>query len=149
MSAQNLSDFERTLGYSFTDAALLKMALTHPSVAHESGPGSAVPHNQRLEFLGDAVLQLVLTRELYMKFPTYGEGPLTKARAQLVNRRMLAEHGKRLGIGLFLQLSRGEEMSGGRERQSSSRASSARSASSSPTAAAFTRSRDRASSSSC
>jgi ribonuclease-3 len=78
-----------------------------------------VYHNQRLEFLGDAVLQLVLTRELYLKFPAYGEGPLTKARAQLVNRRMLAEHGKRLEIGPFLQLSRGEEISGGRERQSS------------------------------
>jgi ribonuclease-3 len=69
--------------------------------------------------LGDAVLQLVLTRELYMKFPAYGEGPLTKARAQLVNRRMLAEHGKRLNLGQYLLLSRGEESSGGRERQSS------------------------------
>lgn len=98
---------------------MLKMALTHPSVAHEQGPGVNVPHNQRLEFLGDAVLQLVLTRELYMKFPGYGEGPLTKARAQLVNRKMLAEHGKSLGIGPHLTLSRGEELSGGRERQSS------------------------------
>jgi ribonuclease III len=119
MSAQNLSDFQRKLGYFFKDLTLLRMALTHPSVAHEQGPGASVPHNQRLEFLGDAVLQLVLTRELYMKFPAYGEGPLTKARAQLVNRRMLAEHGKRLGIGQYLQLSRGEEMSGGRDRQSS------------------------------
>lgn len=119
MSAQNLSEFQKKLGYFFKDLALLKMALTHPSVAHEQGPGATVPHNQRLEFLGDAVLQLVLTRELYMKFPAYGEGPLTKARAQLVNRRMLAEHGKRLGIGQYLQLSRGEEISGGRERQSS------------------------------
>lgn len=95
------------------------MALTHPSVAHEQGPGVTVHHNQRLEFLGDAVLQLVLTRELYMKFPGFGEGPLTKARAQLVNRRMLAEHGKRLEIGQYLQLSKGEELSGGRDRQSS------------------------------
>jgi ribonuclease-3 len=78
-----------------------------------------VYHNQRLEFLGDAVLQLVLTRELYMKFPGFGEGPLTKARAQLVNRRTLAEHGKRLEIGQYLQLSKGEELSGGRDRQSS------------------------------
>jgi ribonuclease-3 len=119
MSAQNLSEFQRKLGYFFNDLSLLRMALTHPSVAHEQGPGATVHHNQRLEFLGDAVLQLVLTRELYMKFPAYGEGPLTKARAQLVNRRMLAEHGKRLGIGQYLQLSRGEEISGGRERQSS------------------------------
>jgi ribonuclease III len=119
MSAQNLSEFQKKLGYFFKDLSLLRMALTHPSVAHEQGPSVTVHHNQRLEFLGDAVLQLVLTRELYMKFPAYGEGPLTKARAQLVNRRMLAEHGKRLGIGPQLQLSRGEEISGGRERQSS------------------------------
>jgi ribonuclease-3 len=119
MSAPNLLDFQRTLGYLFKDLTLLRMALTHPSVAHEQGPGASVPHNQRLEFLGDAVLQLVLTRELYLKFPAYGEGPLTKARAQLVNRRMLAEHGRKLEVGKYLQLSRGEEMSGGRERQSS------------------------------
>ena len=119
MAAQNLSEFQKKLRYFFKDLTLLRMALTHPSVAHESGPGVTVHHNQRLEFLGDAVLQLVLTRELYMKFPGFGEGPLTKARAQLVNRRMLAELGKRLGIGQHLQISRGEEISGGRERQSS------------------------------
>jgi ribonuclease-3 len=114
-----LAEFQRKLGYFFKDLSLLRMALTHPSVAHEQGPGVTVYHNQRLEFLGDAVLQLVLTRELYLKFPGFGEGPLTKARAQLVNRRMLAEHGKRLEIGQYLQLSKGEELSGGRDRQSS------------------------------
>jgi|SRR5436190_13690912 ribonuclease-3 len=117
--AANLSEFQRKLGYFFKDLTLLKMALTHPSVAHEQGPGVNVPHNQRLEFLGDAVLQLALTRELYLKFPGYGEGPLTKARARLVNSQTLAEHGARLGIGAHLTLSRGEEISGGRERQSS------------------------------
>ena len=75
-------------------------------------------HNQRLEFLGDAVLQLVLTSELYEKFPVMGEGPLTKARAQMVNRRALAKQGRRLGLGEHLILSRGEEASGGRERPS-------------------------------
>src|SRR6476620_5454772 len=119
MSAPTLTEFQRTLSYLFKDLSLLRMALTHPSVAHEQGPGVTVYHNQRLEFLGAAVLQLVLTRELYLKFPAYGEGPLTNARAQLVNRRMLAEHGKRLELGRFLQLSKGEELSGGRERQSS------------------------------
>jgi ribonuclease-3 len=74
--------------------------------------------NQRLEFLGDAVLQLVLTRVLYEKFPTFGEGPLTKGRAKLVNRRTLAEHGRRLGLGDHLIVSRGEELHGGRERPS-------------------------------
>ena len=75
-------------------------------------------HNQRLEFLGDAVLQLVLTRELYEKFPAFDEGPLTKARAKLVNRRTLAEHARALGLGTHLILSHGEEMHGGRERAS-------------------------------
>jgi ribonuclease-3 len=77
-----------------------------------------VPHNQRLEFLGDAVLSLVLTRELYDRFPGLGEGPLTKARAQLVNRRALAAQARELGLGRHLILSRGEETSGGRERPS-------------------------------
>lgn len=104
------------LGYTFRDAGLLRLALTHPSVAHEQG--APVQHNQRLEFLGDAVLQLVLTQELYERFPTFGEGPLTKARAKLVNRRTLAVHGRELGLGPHLILSRGEELHGGRERPS-------------------------------
>lgn len=104
------------IGYKFKDIGLLRLALTHPSVAHEQG--APVQHNQRLEFLGDSVLQVVLTRELYLRFPQFGEGPLTKARAKLVNRRALALHGRQLGIGEFLILSRGEEMQGGRERPS-------------------------------
>ena len=74
--------------------------------------------NQRLEFLGDAVLQLVLTRELYEKFPAFDEGPLTKARAKLVNRRTLADHGSAVNLGANLILSRGEDTHGGRERPS-------------------------------
>ena len=111
-----LSEFQTRLGYTFRDEGLLRLALTHPSVAHETGAPS--PHNQRLEFLGDAVLQLVLTRELYEKFPAFDEGPLTKARAKLVNRRTLAEHARPLGMGEHLILSRGEETNGGRERAS-------------------------------
>ena len=104
------------LGYRFQDPALLRLALTHPSVAYEQG--EPVQHNQRLEFLGDAVLQLVLTRVLYERFSSVSEGPLTKARAHLVNRSALAEHSRRLGLGEFLFLSRGEEMNRGRERPS-------------------------------
>lgn len=107
---------EARLGYAFRDDSLLRLALTHPSVAHELG--TPVQHNQRLEFLGDAVLQLVLTRALYERFPEFGEGPLTKARAKLVNRRSLAEHGAALGLGALLILSRGEDLHGGRERPS-------------------------------
>jgi ribonuclease III len=112
----DFADLQNLLGYIFRDPALLRLALTHPSVAHEQG--APLQTNQRLEFLGDAVLQLVLTRELYEKFPDCDEGPLTKARAKLVNRRTLAEHGRQLGLGQNLVLSRGEESHGGRERPS-------------------------------
>ena len=112
----NLDDLQQKIGYTFRDVELLRLALTHPSVAHES-PGFA-PHNQRLEFLGDSVLGLVLTQELYQKFPTLGEGPLTKARAQMVNRRSLAAEAHRLSLGEYLLVSRGEEVSGGRDRPS-------------------------------
>jgi ribonuclease-3 len=109
-------DLQNQIGYSFHDSAHLRLALTHPSVAHEQS--APVQTNQRLEFLGDAVLQLVLTGELYEKFPDFGEGPLTKARAQLVNRRSLAEQARQLNLGQHLIVSRGEELSGGRERLS-------------------------------
>jgi ribonuclease-3 len=112
----DLAVLQTRLGYQFRDEHQLRLALTHPSVAHEQG--SPVQHNQRLEFLGDAVLQLVLTRELYEKFPGFNEGPLTKARAKLVNRRTLAVHGRNLGLGEHLILSRGEELHGGRDRPS-------------------------------
>ena len=112
----DLAELQTHLGYTFRDEGLLRLALTHPSVAHESGEPTA--HNQRLEFLGDAVLQLILTHALYEKFPAFNEGPLTKARAKLVNRRTLAEHARALGVGAHLILSRGEEASGGRERAS-------------------------------
>lgn len=112
----DLAALQSRLGYAFRDESLLRLALTHPSVAHELG--APVQHNQRLEFLGDAVLQLALTRELYERFPAFEEGPLTKARAKLVNRRALAVHGRSLGLGEHLILSRGEELHGGRERQS-------------------------------
>ncbi len=111
-----LSEFQQILGHSFHDEALLLLALKHPSVAHEAN--DPMPHNQRLEFLGDSVLGLIITRELYEKFPDYGEGPLTQARAQLVNRQTLAAQARRLDVGRHLVLSRGEDGTGGRERAS-------------------------------
>ena len=105
------------MGWTFRNPSLLRLALTHPSIAHEQEV--PVPHNQRLEFLGDAVLGLVLTSELYERFPDLGEGPLTKARAQLVNQLSLAEQARLLGLGDFLIMSRGELTHGGRERASS------------------------------
>jgi len=95
---------------------LLRLALTHPSISHEMG--SSQDHNQRLEYLGDAVLQLALSRELYDRYPHHDEGPLTKIRAQLVNQVSLAEQGRALGLGEHLILSRGEQLNGGRERPS-------------------------------
>lgn len=108
---------ERIFGYQFRERSLLDLALTHPSVIHEPGAAGS-QDNQRLEFLGDAVLQLVLTETLYVRFAEAGEGALTKARAQLVNRRSLADQARRLELGRFLRLSRGEELNGGRERPS-------------------------------
>jgi ribonuclease-3 len=112
----DLAALQNRLGFQFRDENLLHLALTHPSVAHESGVATA--HNQRLEFLGDAVLQLVLTQKLYEQFPKFDEGELTKMRAKLVNRSTLAEHARALDLGAHLILSRGEETSGGRERAS-------------------------------
>jgi ribonuclease-3 len=110
------AELQNRLGHQFRDEALLRLALTHPSVAHEAGVATA--HNQRLEFLGDSVLGLVLSRELYEKFPDADEGALTKSRAKLVNAAALAAHGRALGLGVQLVLSRGEENTGGRERAS-------------------------------
>lgn len=111
-----LAELQQRLGYSFRDESLLRLALTHPSVAHEDGVAAA--DNQRLEFLGDSVLGLVLSQQLYETFLDADEGPLTKSRAKLVNRQSLAEHGRALGLGNHLILSRGEENTGGRERAS-------------------------------
>jgi ribonuclease-3 len=113
----DLSELIRHLNHEFGDRTLLELALTHPSAAREKG-AMTKHHNQRLEFLGDAVLQLVLTKELYDKFPSASEGALTKARAQMVNRRTLAEQARRIRLGDHLRLSHGEETSGGRDRSS-------------------------------
>lgn len=115
-SARDLVEIESLLGHQFRDPSLLKLALTHPSITHDLGAGT--PHNQRLEFLGDAVLQLVLTSELYEKFPDLGEGPLTQARAEMVNRRTLATQSRALTVGDFLRMSRSEDSTGGRDRAS-------------------------------
>lgn len=112
----DLAELQVRLGHSFRDESLLRLALTHPSVAHEAN--TPMPHNQRLEFLGDSVLGLVLSRDLYEKFPDADEGLLTKSRAKLVNAAALAEHGRALGLGAHLILSRGEENTGGRDRAS-------------------------------
>ncbi len=97
------------------DADLLERALTHRSYAYEHG---GLPTNERLEFLGDSVLGLVVTDSLYRTFPDLPEGQLAKLRAAVVNARTLATIGRELGIGPALRLGRGEETTGGRDKAS-------------------------------
>lgn len=108
---------EQRIGYTFRKRALLEQALTHPSIGHEKQRYHM--DNQRLEFLGDAVLQLVITEYLYAKFPQEQEGALTKLRARLVSREALKMQGQALALGEHLVMGRGEEASGGRTRTSS------------------------------
>lgn len=112
----SVKSLEENLGYQFQDAALLLFALSHPSIVAESKSHNV--DNQRLEFLGDAVLQLVLTEELYLRFPQEGEGGLTKWRARLVSKPALADFGKELGLGQEILMGKGEEANGGRMRAS-------------------------------
>jgi ribonuclease-3 len=116
-SAPKWLELQEHLGYRFNNPLLLELALTHPSATVERQTGTQVNY-QRLEFLGDAVLQLVFSSELYTRFPDANEGVMTKARAQLVNRHTLAAKGRRLSLGEFLILSHGEEQNGGRHRLS-------------------------------
>jgi ribonuclease-3 len=97
------------------DVALVERALTHRSYAYEAG---GIPHNERLEFLGDSVLGLVVTDALYRTHPDLSEGQLAKLRAAVVNMRALAEVARTLGLGDYLLLGRGEEATGGRDKDS-------------------------------
>jgi ribonuclease-3 len=112
----DLDALQLRLGHTFADAALLRLALTHPSIAHEHDARTQT--NQRLEFLGDAVLSLVLTHDFYARFPDHDEGALTKARARLVNKHSLAERSRALDLGAHLILGHGEDKHGGREKPS-------------------------------
>lgn len=102
------------LGYRFQNPKLLETALTHPSY----GGDHHVPHYQRLEFLGDAVLELAVSRYLYEKLPEVDEGKLTRIRAALVREETLCRAAKRIGLGRSIRLSIGEERSGGRAKAS-------------------------------
>jgi ribonuclease-3 len=111
-----MESLEKKIGYKFRNSLLLAEALTHSSLAYETQR----PHfdNQRLEFLGDAVLQLCLTDELYKLFPQFAEGRLTKLRSRLVSRSALARYAVDIELGSYLMLGKGERSSGGRERPS-------------------------------
>ena len=105
---------EERLGHVFQNRKLLETALTHPSF----GGDHHVPHYQRLEFLGDAVLELAVSRYLYFELPEVDEGKLTRIRAALVREESLNRAARRIGLGDFIRLSVGEERSGGREKPS-------------------------------
>lgn len=108
--------FETKIGYVFRDKRLIEQAFTHRSYLNENrAPGRE--HNERLEFLGDAVLELVVTEFLFAKYPERPEGDLTAYRAALVNTQSISDAATKLGMNEFLLLSRGEARDTGRARQ--------------------------------
>ena len=109
------TELERSLGATVGDRDLLRRALTHRSYAYENG---GLPTNERLEFLGDAVLSIVVTDHLYQTYPDMPEGQLAKVRASVVNMNALADVARGIGVGDWLLLGRGEEFSGGRDKAS-------------------------------
>ncbi|MSQ40284.1 MAG: ribonuclease III [Dehalococcoidia bacterium] len=113
----DLAALEASLGVSFKDRGLLRLALLHASYANEH-PDQVEGSNERLEFLGDAVLECVVTEELYRRQPGLSEGDMTVLRSALVSGQRLAQVARDLGLGAYLVLGIGEERSGGRERES-------------------------------
>jgi ribonuclease-3 len=111
-----MNPLEQRIGYKFRNSLLLAEALTHPSLGHETQRHHF--DNQRLEFLGDAVLQVIFTEHLFRLFPHFSEGQLTKLRSRLVSREGLKVHAIGIGLGTYLMMGRGEEASGGRQRAS-------------------------------
>lgn len=108
------SDLMDALGVT-VDAELLRVALTHRSYSYENG---GVPTNERLEFLGDSVLGIVVTEGLYRQFPDWSEGQLAKLRSAVVNATALSDVARTLGLGEYLYLGRGEDSTGGRDKTS-------------------------------
>lgn len=112
-----LSEFENNIGYEFKDKDLLVLALSHSSYANEHGRGY-LACNERLEFLGDAVLELVVSDALFFKYPKMREGELTKMRARLVCEPSLAAFSEKISLRDYILLGHGEEKTGGRDRKS-------------------------------
>lgn len=106
---------EKNIGYRFRKKSLLEAALCHPSHAHEN---ASEINNQRLEFLGDAVLGMICASSLYQRFPHWPEGAMTQTRSRLTNTQSLSQIASTIGLGEFLLLGKGESSSGGRKRES-------------------------------
>src|ERR1700721_2387855 len=122
MKEREITVLEEGLGYHFRRRAVIEQAVTHSSQAREQEAQQAgenkckVNDNEQLEFLGDAVLQLVTSEELFQRFPHFGEGELSKRRAHLVSERHFIRVAQQLELGHYLRLGRGEEKSGGRSK---------------------------------
>ncbi len=112
----NFSDFEKKINVFFKDKNLLRQAFIHRSYINEN-PSAGLSHNERLEFLGDAVLELVVTDFLYKKYPGYAEGELTSLRSALVNAIIISEVASEVGMNDYLLLSKGESKDIGKARQ--------------------------------
>ncbi|MCK4368778.1 MAG: ribonuclease III [Dehalococcoidales bacterium] len=111
----DLATLQQTLGVSFNHPSLLEQALVHSSYFNEN-PSIAPADNERLEFLGDAILGFIVAEELYKRFPQFSEGELTKLRSSLVRRDALARMARAIKLGNYLYLGKGEEASGGRRK---------------------------------
>lgn len=114
--ASSPEELQKTIGITFTNQDLLTEALTHRSYLNEF-PRWPLPHNERLEYLGDAVLELIVSEELFKAFPTQPEGRLTVLRAALVNYQILARVAEGIGLQKFVLMSRGEKKDTGRARE--------------------------------
>ncbi|OGI75593.1 ribonuclease III [Candidatus Nomurabacteria bacterium RIFCSPHIGHO2_02_FULL_42_19] len=112
----NFADFEKKTKIIFKDKNLLRQAFIHRSYINEN-PSEGLSHNERLEFLGDAVLELIVTDFLYKKYPNYTEGDLTAVRSALVNAVIISEIASKIGLNDYLLLSKGEAKDNGKARQ--------------------------------
>ena len=113
MYPQNLENLEKTIGYSFNDKSIIINALTHSSYSNENRmSGKACECNERLEFLGDSVLSLIVAEYIFRKFKNRPEGELTKIRAQVVCSRSLSSFANEISLGSYLYLGKGEEVNG-------------------------------------
>lgn len=116
MAFDEIAELESLLGHQFRDPRLLHQALMHSSRIPERAEQEPAESNEKLEFLGDAVLELVVSEELVREFPDWSEGQLSKSRARLVNATAISLSAQRLGLGKYLRLGRGEEKTGGRTK---------------------------------
>jgi ribonuclease III len=116
MAFAEIAELESLLGHIFCDPQRLLQALMHSSRIPERAADEPCESNEKLEFLGDAVLELIVSEELVREFPDWSEGQLSKSRARLVNATAISLSAQRLGIGKYLRLGRGEEKTGGRTK---------------------------------